>query len=350
MMCARGFISFVGIAFLGCSLGAPAQQAAPTTLAAQQAQSGLPANETKAAFTSVTGARDLTDGIEVLSGSATMSITALRDDILRIRASATSTLPEDASWAVATETRAKHITVEPHNDATTVGFRTKLLDVRIDRATARLVISDLKGNIISADALGHTTGFENGSFRVWKTLPRDEHFFGLGDKTGPLDRRDQAFDMWNTDAFGFQECTDPIYKTIPFFLAIDKGVSYGIFLDNTWRSNFDFGRGERLAYSFASESGPLDYYFIYGPEPKQVVEGYAYLTGAPPLPPLWSLGYQQSRYTYTPESRLREVAARLRKDKLPTDVLWLDIDYQYENRPFTVDPKTFPDMPKLLGD
>ena len=156
--------------------------------------------------------------------------------------------------------------------------------------------------------------------------------------------------MWNTDAFGFQESTDPIYKTIPFFLAIDQGVSYGIFLDNTWRSSFDFGRGERLAYSFGSEGGPLDYYFIYGPEPKQVVEDYAWLTGTPPLPPLWSLGYQQSRYTYTPESRLREIADRLRKDNIPADALWLDIDFQDRNRPFTVDPKTFPDMPKLLAD
>ncbi len=85
-----------------------------------------------------------------------------------------------------------------------------------------MVISDLHGNVINADALGHSTTFENGSFRVWKTLPRDEHFFGLGDKTGPLDRRDQAFSMWNTDAFGFQESTDPIYKTIPFFLAINQ--------------------------------------------------------------------------------------------------------------------------------
>jgi alpha-glucosidase len=350
MMHARRFIGFVGIALLGCSLGAHAQQSAPATLAEQQAQSGLPANSTKAAFTSITSAHDLPNGVEVVSGAARMSIIALRDDILRIRASATATLPEDASWAVATDTRAKNVAVELRDDATSVGFRTKLLDVRIDRATARLIISDLKGNIISADALGHTTSFENGSFRVWKTLPQDEHFFGLGDKTGPLDRRDQAFYMWNTDSFGFQESTDPIYKTIPFFLAINHGTSYGIFLDNTWRSNFDFGRSERLAYSFGSEGGPLDYYFVYGPEPKQVVEDYAWLTGTPPLPPLWSLGYQQSRYTYTPASRLREVADQLRKDKIPADVLWLDIDFQDRNRPFTVDAKTFPDMANLLAD
>jgi alpha-glucosidase len=333
---------------------AVAQQASstvpPATLAEQQAQGGLPANDTAAAFATVTSSRDLPNGIEILSGKAVMRVTALRDDLLRIRAGATGALPEDASWAVSAEVRRQSVPVEAVDDAKSVGFRTKSLEVRIERNPMRLVILDLQGKTLSSDALGHVTAFENGGFRVWKTLPRDEHFFGLGDKTGPLDRRDQAFSMWNTDAFGFQESTDPIYKTIPFFLSVDRGVSYGIFLDNTWRSNFDFGRSERLAFSFGSEGGPLDYYFMYGPDPKQVVESYASLTGLPPLPPLWSLGYQQSRYTYTPESRLREIADRLRKDKLPADVLWLDIDFQYKNRPFTIDPTTFPDMPKLLAD
>ncbi len=89
---------------------------------------------------------------------------------------------------------------------------------------------------------------------------------------------------------------------------------------------------------------------LYGPTPKQVVEGYAYLTGTPPLPPLWALGFQQSRYSYTPESKVREIADRLRADKIPSDVLYLDIDYQYKNRPFTVDPRTFPNFPGLVSD
>jgi alpha-glucosidase len=337
-------------AVLACAVAGAQQTAQPDSLAAQQAETGLPANSTTAVFATVTSSNPLRDGIEVRSGEATMRITALRDDLLRIRASASATLPEDASWAVPGEIRGKSVAVEPLSDAKSVGFRTASLEVRLERDPMRLVILDLNGNILSADALGHSTTFANGSFQVWKTLPAEEHFFGLGDKTGPLDRRDQAFSMWNTDAFGFQESTDPIYKTIPFFLAIDQGRSYGILLDNTWRSNFDFGRSERLAYSFGSEGGPLDYYFLYGPEPKQVVESYASLTGTPPLPPLWSLGYQQSRYTYAPEAKLREIADRLRKDKLPADVLWLDIDFQDRNRPFTIDPKGFPDMPKLLAD
>ncbi len=100
----------------------------------------------------------------------------------------------------------------------------------------------------------------------------------------------------------------------------------------------------------APKAGPLDYYIIYGPAPKQVVEGYAWLTGTPPLPPLWSLGFQQSRYSYTPESQVREVADRLRADKIPSDVLYMDIDYQDRNRPFTVNPVTFPNFPGFVAD
>jgi alpha-glucosidase len=156
--------------------------------------------------------------------------------------------------------------------------------------------------------------------------------------------------MWNTDAFGWQESTDPLYKAIPFFMTFAHGRAAGVFLDNTWRTHFDFGKAERNAYSFGADGGPLDYYILAGPMPKDVLRQYAFLTGAAPLPPRWSFGFQQSRYSYYPESRVREIADRLRKDKIPADAIWLDIDYQDRNRPFTVDTTRFPDMKKLVAD
>jgi len=180
-------------------------------------------------------------------------------------------------------------------------------------------------------------------------MPLDEHYFGLGDKTGPLDRRDHSYTLWNTDAYRYQESTDPLYKSIPFLLTYRAGISTGLLLDNTWRSNFDFGKQVRDVYSIGAEAGPLDYYFFYGPTPKQVVEDYAWLTGAPPLPPLWTLGYQQSRYGYYPQSRVLEVAARLRADHIPSDAIYLDIDYQQDNRPFTVNRTYFPDFPGMIA-
>src|SRR6266481_3565364 len=297
----------------------------------------------------VTSFQPLRDGIELRADSATLRITALRDDIVRVRISASGALPEDASWAVLPETRSKSVDVKPIQDDASVGFRTATLEVRVERNPLRLVIRDLTGNVISADAVGRPTEFRLGGFSIHKAMPSDEHYFGLGDKAGTFDRRNQAFTLWNTD-IGTQESIDPIYKSIPFFLGIGGGRSYGLFLDNTWRTWFDFGKQARDAYSFGAEGGPLDYYLIYGPDPKQVVQGYAYLTGTHPLPPLWALGFQQCRYSYTPESQIREIADRLRADKIPSDVLYLDIDYQDRNRPFTVNPVNFPNFPGLVAD
>ena len=235
------------------------------------------------------------------------------------------------------------------DDSTGVGFRTAQLEVRVDRNPLRIVIRDLDGHILSSDAVGRPARFQRGGFSLYKQMPDDEHYFGLGDKTGAFDRRNQSYSLWNTDV-GPQESVDPLYKSIPFYLGTNGVRSYGIFLDNTWRTWFDFGKQMRDAVAFGAEGGPLDYYFIYGPTPKQVVEGYAYLTGKPPLPPLWSLGFQQSRYSYFPESQIREVAARLRADKIPSDVVYLDIDYQDRNRPFTVNTKAFPNFAGLVAD
>lgn len=308
-----------------------------------------PASEPVVTLDTVTNSQPLHDGIQLQSGPAIVRVTALRDDIIRVRMAPGSELPEDASWAVLSEPRSKSVEVQPSSDASTLGFRTAKLDVKIDRNPLRIVIRDLSGEVLCADAVGRPVKFQLGGFSVYKQMLGGEHYFGLGDKAGSFDRGNQAYTLWNTD-IGPQESTDPLYKSIPFFLVAHGERSYGIFLDNTWRTWFDFGKQARDAIAFGAEGGPLDYYFIYGPTPKQVVENYAYLTGKPPLPPLWALGFQQSRYSYTPESKLRDIANRLRADRIPSDVVYLDIDYQYKNRPFTVNPQTFPNFPGLVSD
>jgi alpha-glucosidase len=81
-----------------------------------------------------------------------------------------------------------------------------------------------------------------------------------------------------------------------------------------------------------------------------VIEAYTGLTGRTPLPPLWALGYHQSRYGYTTGAEVREIGRRLRADKIPADAIWLDIDYQLAFAPFTVDPKAFPSFPQMVAD
>jgi alpha-glucosidase len=298
----------------------------------------------------VTASRATANGIEIRAGSAVVLIATLRDDVVRMRVGPAGQLPEDASWAVLPEARTASVAVAAEDSSSSIGFKTAKLHVAVEKDPLEITIRDNEGHVLFAQLPGRPIEYNGSSFRMYMKSPEDEHYFGLGDKPGPLDRRNEAFTDWNTDAFGWQESTDPIYKSIPYFMTFHKGVTAGLFLDNTWRASFDFNKEYRDGYSFGSEGGPLDCYFFYGPDPKTVVETWAWLTGLTPLPPLWSLGYQQSRYSYYPESEVRRIAARLRSERIPSDVIWLDIDYQLKNRPFTVDPERFPHFDQMIKD
>ena len=291
--------------------------------------------------------RPLPDGVEFRIGDVIERITAVRDDVIRVRVGPHGVLPEDASWAVLPAARTAHASVTP----TPTGFATKVVVVRVDPTDGRLTIEDRSGQTILADSSDRHLSYSGKTFEVRQVLPADEHFFGLGDKAGPLDRRGQAFSMWNTDAYGWRESSDPLYKSIPFFVGVNEaGRAYGLLLDDTWRSWFDFGRTDPRVMTFGAEDGPLDYYVMAGPAPKEVVKAYAWLTGPSPMPPLWALGFQQSRYSYMSDAEVRAIAARLRSEKIPADAIYLDIDYQDRNRPFTVNREAFPDIAKLAGD
>src|SRR6202000_468519 len=140
----------------------------------------------------------LRNGIEIRRENAVMQITALREDVLRIRIGTQGHLPEDASWAVLADARLASVPVSVDDDTTAVGFRTAALRGRVERTSLRLQIHDLQGLVVQEDAVNRPIEIRGPSFRVYKTMPPNEHFFGLGDKPGPLDRRDHAYHLWNT--------------------------------------------------------------------------------------------------------------------------------------------------------
>ena len=313
-------------------------------------------------------------GVELHAGRAVMRVTALTDSVVRVQIALDGAFPVENSWAVTPEARAAKLNLEARfeDSPQAVVLHTKNIQVRIEKEHLRVIFMDSSGKIISEDdpqrplmwnrmklasapiAASFTEPARADAtvtqFKMWKVMPENEHYFGLGDKAGPLDHRNQAFTMWNTDAYGWLSTTDPLYKTIPFFVAMREGRGYGIFFDNTFRSTFDFGKSERDAFSYGADDGPIDYYFFYGPHPKKVIEEYTALTGRTPMPPLWTLGYQQSRYSYYPESRVREIADTFRAKKIPLDALYLDIDYQKGNAPFTINREIFPHFEGLVGD
>jgi alpha-glucosidase len=291
------------------------------------------------------------DGIEVRAQHGSVRVSVLSPAVVRVLYSHQDQFLERQSFAVlpnAFQGESPKWQVEEASNQ--IALNTEEVIVRISKSPMRISFVRPDHTVISEDLPTSPPAFNGSEFKVWKSMPEDEHYFGLGDKSGPMDHRNLAFTMWNTDMFGWQESTDPLYKDIPFIFAFRNGSSFGIFLDNTYWSSFDFGKERRDAYSFGAEGGELDYYFIYGPEPKRVVEQFTRLVGRTPLPPLFALGYQQCRYSYYPESQVRDIAAQFRKRKIPADVIYLDIDYQDHNRPFTVDPKGFPNFQGMVKD
>src|SRR5438067_274584 len=210
----------------------------------------------------VSQVRKLPNGVELTAGKSAVRVVAVTDSVIRVRVAQSGSFPDDHSWAILPEALPKPPTVRIVDSPKSVVFSVASGAVRIEKSPLRIQFLDEAGKLLQADS--RPMAFSGSSFRVWKQMPADEHYYGLGDKAGPIDRRDEAFTMWNTDMYGWQESTDPLYKDIPFFLALRKGVAYGVFLDNAFRSSFDLGRGERDRYSFGAEGGELNYYFFFG--------------------------------------------------------------------------------------
>jgi len=189
----------------------------------------------------VTHVEILADGVELQAGSAAVRVTAVTNSTIRLRLAPQGIFPSDFSWAVVPSSVASpRVTVQ--QTSRIIEFSTSEIKVRIAKSPLRIAVLDRSDHVLCEDAPEHGMAWNGSEVRVWKTMPADESYFGLGDKSGGFNRRNQAFTMWNTDAFGWGESTDPLYKSIPFFLGLRHGAAYGIFLDNTYRSSFDFGK------------------------------------------------------------------------------------------------------------
>lgn len=285
-------------------------------------------------------------------GTARLRLTVLTPGLVRVRVAPNGVFPPSSSWAVpvADETFGPppfQITETDH----TVTAQTGVLTLKVQRATSHLTILDRTGQILGDDAEGATWA-ENGQVSWSKRIPTNEHYYGFGERTGLLDKLGRHYSNWPVDKASHGPATNEMYQAIPFFLALRPGENsgYGLFFNNSYRTGFDMGYSKPGHYFFRAAGGFLDYYFIYGPTPAQIMEGYTSLTGRMKLPPRWALGYQQCRYSYTSEEQVREVVREFRSRNLPADVIVLDIDYMQGYRVFTWDKTQFPDPARLIGE
>lgn len=241
------------------------------------------------------------------------------------------TVDRDNAGGVGLQTSALHLHIDAsgHVDVYDANDLALVLDYRGQRVPLNLDLPEDSHSVLEEEGhAGRDSAVNTVSSQVIKALSPDEHFYGLGDKTGFIDKRGYEYDNWNTDdASPHLEHYTKLYKSVPILYGLREGRPYGLFFDNAARSHLDLGKENPGYYYYSVAEGPLDYYVIGGPTLASVVQQYTQLTGPTPLPQRWTLGYQQSRFGWQDAAEVSEIAATMRRYHLPCDVLHLDIDY-----------------------
>lgn len=289
---------------------------------------------------------------------AKVKIEFFEANVIRIRIAPKGIFERDFSYAIDDARKRQpppvKLTQTPREIVLTNSFGEKIV---VGKNPLTIEIFDAAGASILSDDKNRPVMFDDKTGEIQTSKLRKsevETYYGFGEKAfAEMSRNGKYIVNWNSDTFAYPVGLDPIYQSIPFFYSLYKGKSYGVFFNNTFRSFFDMGKTSPARYVFGADGGEMDYFVFTGGRersPKKVLEDYAKLTGKSGLPPVWALGNQQSRWSYFPESRVREIADGFRSRKIPADVIYLDIDYMDGYRVFTWDKTRFPNPRKLVSD
>ncbi|MBY9001455.1 MAG: hypothetical protein KGD64_11095, partial [Candidatus Heimdallarchaeota archaeon] len=266
----------------------------------------------------------------------------------------------------------KDLSSLPQTDAVVLENKTPPALV-IKKEKEKITISQESGSnvfiIIEIDLKNETITFEDGfGFRInieefpsyheqdWYKLERYPevtcaNYYGYGEKGGPLDKKGETISFWNTDSFAYSTKDTKLYQSQPMQIVVrSNGFCYAVVFDNPNRSQIKIGDDEDCSTKYYVNGGGINYYLIVGPTVNKVFSKLADLLGRAPLPPISALGHHQSRWSYYPESAVRELAFEFRNRKIPCDYIHLDIDYMDNYRIFTWNKEHFPNPKKLSED
>ncbi len=279
-----------------------------------------------------------------------MRILPLAENLLQIRVRQDETFPEPFSYGV----------IKPELEWTEVPFDLQETNSSAVLATGELrAVIDKHSNTLSLYHGNHQllrtlvggAGYqpETGEIRWSASFDSQTAFYGLGEKTGPVNQAGRRTELWNSDPAGYHRDTDPIYMNIPLLIALSHGTAVGLFFDNVYRTWLDLGTDMPGRVDYRAQGGEFRLYLAVG-SPEQVMQRYTELTGRIPLPPLWAFGFHQSRWSYYPEARVQEIAEEFRRRHLPCDAIHLDIHYMNDYRCFTWDKGRFPNPKRMLDE
>jgi len=274
-------------------------------------------------------------------------IQAFNATTIRIRVSKTPFV-SDESFAI-DDLKPSGKIIASKKDEANWEYATDSLVVNVHTQPFRVAVYNNHHQLLCADDTTLGVSWFGNQVSCYKQLHSDEKFIGLGEKTGDINRRGSFYQNWNTDAPAYANNADPLYATIPFFVGIHQQNVYGIFFDNTHKSYFNFGGGaDEELFHFGADDGEMNYYVFGASTVSEIIKDYTALTGRTPMPPLWSLGFQQSRWGYDNPEQLLTIAKTFRNLKMPADVIVSDINYMDNYKVFTWSDK-YPNVKATLS-
>lgn len=218
----------------------------------------------------------------------------------------------------------------------------------VNKNTSEIIFKDKSGNIVCED---YQPSFKDDDGNIYISKINNCHaYYGLGEKGGNLNKKFYYTENFNTDDPETTDDSVVYYKTIPFYVGLNDYKTYGLFFDNSFRSFFDMGKSFEDRIFFGATGGQINYYFILGSSIKHVISNYSNLTGKMDMPPMWSLGYQQNRFSYSSVEEVQDVIENFNKKGIPIDVIYFDIDYMDGYRVMTFKTPEFENVNKLIDE
>ena len=289
-------------------------------------------------------------GLEGNTAKHFFKVSVYNPNTIRIQISKNKNI-EDFSFALVDEKVPDFSDFKILDNGNSISVSTKEITAEIQKKPYfKITYKNAKGEVINEDLDGKALGttFQGDKVTVYKKH-FGERFIGMGESLGNLDRNKTIITTWNTDFYKYDDPRIPMYISVPFYIGILKDKVYGIYYDNSFKGTFNFGASNKRFMSVSFDGGDMDYFFIHDHSVAKVIENYTSITGRMPLPPKWSIGYQQSRCSYYNEDQVNFIANTFRQKKIPLDGIVLDADYLVEYEPFRIDTKKFPDMKKMAS-
>ena len=294
--------------------------------------------------------KQINGGIEGVTSNGIFDIHVYNNNIIRVRMSKEKAF-RNFSYALASNAIPSFQDVHFYEKDNSLFLSTKAIHIEIEKTPSlRIVFRNNDNEIINTDANSFATTFRGDEVTMFKDLQSGERFVGLGEVLGNIDKRGMVFTLSNTDTYKYGDPRLSMYISIPFFIGIHGNKVYGLFINNSHKSVFNFGASTPGYISVTMDGGDLDYFFIHDTTVAGILQHYSHITGTMPLPPKWSLGYQQSRADYYPQQRVLNIGKAFRQKDIPVDCIVLDAEYQNGYQPFLVDSTRFPDLKKLVTD